>query len=70
MDEEWKEFEDLLYGLQQEVREEMKHHFFRFVQLEQKFQELGKKLIDVQIQLGLKKDADALNSELGGQKVV
>lgn len=58
VDEEWNQFEDLLYGLQQEVREEMKNHFFRFVQLERKFQELGQKLIDIQIQLGLKKDVN------------
>lgn len=46
----FKELEDKIYSCMKECREEMKHHFFRFVELERRFQEITSKLIDLEIE--------------------
>jgi len=44
-------------NLIQEVREEMKHSYHRFVELEMKMSKISKKLIDYEIEQKVKEDS-------------
>lgn len=52
MDKEIKELEDAIFDMRNQVRSEMENHFWRTVRLEQKFQELMDKFLE--IKMGMK----------------
>ena len=61
MSKNFKELERSIYSCIEECREEMKHHYHRFVQLEKKFHEMTDSLIYLQMEIT--HNAEEVNDE-------